>query len=123
MSAVGRLAKENLNVALQLTDWVRPGELSDASTIAPGSGAVLRRGLRRVAVYRRPSGQLCELSAICPHLGCVVGWNATENSWDCPCHGSRFDPYGQVINGPAISGLASVEEPQPKDKRWTKTAM
>ena len=109
VSAVGRLAKENLNVALQLADWVRPGELADSSTVAPGSGAVLRRGLRRVAVYRRPSGQLCELSAICPHLGCIVRWNAAERTWDCPCHGSRFLPEGGVIAGPAIRALTPLD--------------
>jgi Rieske Fe-S protein len=109
ISAVGRLAKENLNVAVQLTDWVRPGQLADASTIAPGSGAVLRHGLRRVAVYRRPSGQLCELSAICPHLGCIVRWNAAERTWDCPCHGSRFQPEGGVIAGPATRALTSLD--------------
>jgi glycine/D-amino acid oxidase-like deaminating enzyme/nitrite reductase/ring-hydroxylating ferredoxin subunit len=109
VSSVGRLAKENLNVALQLTDWVRPGELTDASTLAPGTGAVLRRGLRRVAVYRRPSGQTCELSAICPHLGCIVRWNAAERTWDCPCHGSRFQPEGGVIAGPATRGLTPLD--------------
>ena len=82
-------------------------------TIAPGSGAVLRRGLRRVAVYRRPNGQLCERSAICPHLGCIVRWNAAERTWDCPCHGSRFHPDGAVIAGPATRGLAPLDaEPQ-----------
>ena len=109
VGAVGRIARENVNVARQLADWVRPGDLGDAATIAASSGAVLRRGLRRVAAYRRPSGQLCELSAICPHLGCIVRWNAAERTWDCPCHGSRFHPEGHVISGPATRGLAPLE--------------
>ena len=116
--AVGTLVRENLNVALQLADWVRPGELNDTATIAPGSGAVLRRGLRRVAVYRRQSGQLCELSAICPHLGCIVRWNAAERTWDCPCHGSRYHPDGSLISGPATRGLAPLEmEPEALPER------
>jgi Rieske Fe-S protein len=110
VAAAGRFARENLNVGLQLADWIRPGDLGDPATIAPGSGAVLRRGLRRVAVYRRPSGQLCELSAICPHLGCIVRWNASERTWDCPCHGSRFHPDGAVIAGPATRALSPLDE-------------
>ena len=118
VAAAGRFARENLNVGLQLADWIRPGDLGDAATIAPGSGAVLRRGLRRVAVYRRPSGQPCELSAICPHLGCIVRWNASERTWDCPCHGSRFHPDGAVIAGPATRGLAPLDaEPEAVPER------
>jgi glycine/D-amino acid oxidase-like deaminating enzyme/nitrite reductase/ring-hydroxylating ferredoxin subunit len=118
MGAIGRLTQENFNVMLQLGDWIRRGDVHDAATIAPGSGAVLRRGLRRVAAYRRPSGELCELSATCPHLGCIVRWNAAERTWDCPCHGSRFHPEGSVISGPATRGLASVErEPEALPER------
>ena len=109
MGSVGRLVRENLNVASQLADWVRPGDVGDAAAIAPGSGAVLRRGLRRVAVYRRPSGELRELSATCPHLGCIVRWNAAERTWDCPCHGSRFHPEGNVLSGPTTRGLAPLD--------------
>jgi len=118
IGAVGTLARENLNNMMQLTDWVRRGDVHDAANIAPGSGAVLRRGLRRVAVYRRPSGRLCELSAICPHMGCIVRWNAAERTWDCPCHGSRYHPEGGVISGPATRGLALLEhEPEALPER------
>jgi len=49
------------------------------------------------------------LSAVCPHLGCVVAWNATEATWDCPCHGSRFSDKGKVYQGPANTDLTPVE--------------
>lgn len=103
--------KENLNVAAQYADLVTGGEVESVDEIAPGAGAVVRRGLFKVAVYRDDRGALHELSAICTHLGCVVDWNAAEKSWDCPCHGSRFDKLdGHVLNGPAISALAAADE-------------
>jgi Rieske Fe-S protein len=64
-------------------------------------------------VYRDEQGVIHERSAVCTHLYCIVAWNSTERTWDCPCHGSRYDPYGRVINGPAIADLRPLEEPQP----------
>ena len=68
-------------------------------------------GLTKHAVYRDDQGRLHTVSAVCTHMGCIVGWNPTESTWDCPCHGSRFDPYGKVVNGPAIDDLVEVTEP------------
>jgi glycine/D-amino acid oxidase-like deaminating enzyme/nitrite reductase/ring-hydroxylating ferredoxin subunit len=102
-------AKENLNVAAQYSSWVTPGDVSSAEEIRAGSGAILRRGLSKIAAYRDALGVLHERSAVCPHLGCIVAWNATESSWDCPCHGSRFEPDGKVLNGPAKSPLERLE--------------
>ncbi len=76
-----------------------------ADAIAPGTGAIMREGLEQIAVYRDEHGALHRHSALCTHLGCVVGWNDVEKTWDCPCHGSRFHPLGSVLNGPAIDGL------------------
>ena len=104
------LLKENLDVAVQYRDWVRPGETDDVANIPPGEGAVVRRGVHRVAAYRDEQGNLHERSATCTHLRCVVHWNSTEKSWDCPCHGSRFDAFGNVVNGPAIMALGPAEE-------------
>jgi nitrite reductase/ring-hydroxylating ferredoxin subunit len=97
---------ENLNVMRQYGDWLTAGEVRSADEVAPGSGAVLRRGLHKVAVHRDDQGAIHELSATCPHLGCIVHWNDAEKTWDCPCHGSRFDRLGKVINGPANQDLA-----------------
>ena len=118
-SSAMEFAKENLNVAVQYADWVRPGEVRSPDDIPPGSGAVIRRGARKIAVYRADDGQLHERSAVCTHLKCIVDWNSAERSWDCPCHGSRFDPYGAVLNGPAIKALGPVEEAEeePRKKR------
>lgn len=109
LRASGEFASENLNVAAQYADWVTGGDVSSADEIAPGSGAILRSGLSKIAAYREPCGTLHKLSATCTHLGCVVRWNSTEKSWDCPCHGTRYDPLGRVVNGPAVRPLAPVE--------------
>ena len=77
--------------------------------LQPGEGTVLRNGGRDIAVYRSPSGEVMALSPSCTHLGCYVRWNAAETSWDCPCHGSRFDITGEVLVGPATHPLNRVE--------------
>jgi glycine/D-amino acid oxidase-like deaminating enzyme/nitrite reductase/ring-hydroxylating ferredoxin subunit len=107
---IEQFAKENADVAVQLVkDFISPGEVSAATDIPRGEGRLMRRGLKKVAVYRDESGTLHEKSAVCTHLGCLVDWNSAEKSWDCPCHGSRFDPYGKVVNGPAISELGDPD--------------
>lgn len=109
LKAAGEFARENLNVAAQYSDLVTGGDVDGVREIAKGTGAVLRDGLKKIAVYRDTHGVLHKCSAVCPHLGCIVDWNAGEKTWDCPCHGSRFDPLGKVLNGPAISGLERAE--------------
>jgi Rieske Fe-S protein len=104
--SAGEFVRENVNVAAQYVDWVTPGEVSSPEEIAPGSGAIMRQGTQKFAVYRDESGTPHIRSAVCTHLYCIVDWNSVEKTWDCPCHGSRFDPYGKVVNGPAISDLA-----------------
>jgi glycine/D-amino acid oxidase-like deaminating enzyme/nitrite reductase/ring-hydroxylating ferredoxin subunit len=110
LRAAGEFAKENLNVVAQYADWVTGGEVDSTEKISRGDGAIIRRGLSKIAAYRDEQGQLHERSATCTHLGCIVAWNGDEKTWDCPCHGSRFDAYGRVINGPANSDLAQVDE-------------
>jgi glycine/D-amino acid oxidase-like deaminating enzyme/nitrite reductase/ring-hydroxylating ferredoxin subunit len=103
--------KENLNVALQYGEFMLPG--AQADSIEPGEGAVVRRGVRRVAVYVDEAGARHECSAVCTHLGGPVNWNRAEKSWDCPCHGARFDPYGRVLTGPATRDLEVLSSEQP----------
>lgn len=109
LRSLGEYAKENLNVTAQFREYVTSGDVHSLGSIVPGEGAVIRRGLHKIAAYRDLTGKLHECSAVCTHIGCVVAWNSLEKSWDCPCHGSRFDPLGMVIAGPARSSLAPIE--------------
>jgi glycine/D-amino acid oxidase-like deaminating enzyme/nitrite reductase/ring-hydroxylating ferredoxin subunit len=103
---------ENANAAAQFRDYVTLGSTKSVEEIMPGQGAVLRDGMKKIATYRDENGKLHAFSAVCPHLQCVVRWNACEKTWDCPCHGSRFDALGCVLNGPAISDLKRVDAPK-----------
>jgi glycine/D-amino acid oxidase-like deaminating enzyme/nitrite reductase/ring-hydroxylating ferredoxin subunit len=108
LRAAGAFLRENLNVAAQYTEWVTAGELRSAEELAPGGGGVMRDGVKKIALYRDDQGTVHAFSALCPHLGCVVAWNAAEKTWDCPCHGSRFNARGEVVHGPARQGLDSL---------------
>lgn len=110
--AAGEFMRENLNVAAQYTDWMTGGDVDAAENIPNDQGAVLREGLTKIAAYRDEQGTLHTCSAVCPHLSCIVAWNHAEKTWDCPCHGSRFDKLGKVLNGPAISDLSPVKREQ-----------
>jgi glycine/D-amino acid oxidase-like deaminating enzyme/nitrite reductase/ring-hydroxylating ferredoxin subunit len=105
VKAAGTFLQENLNVAKKYVDLVTPGDVKSVEQIPNDSGAVIRHGLKKLACYRDAEGTLHQFSAICPHLECVVTWNDAEKTWDCPCHGSRFDATGSVVNGPANTNL------------------
>jgi nitrite reductase/ring-hydroxylating ferredoxin subunit len=118
--ALRTFLSENLNVAKQYGAWLSGGDVSSPDEVPAGEGRLLRRGLTKVALYRDEHGTMHECSAVCPHLGCIVEWNGVEKTWDCPCHGSRFDGYGQVINGPAASDLTPVEETEDAPARGSR---
>ncbi|MGI5218133.1 FAD-dependent oxidoreductase [Nocardia sp. CA-290969] len=107
----GTLLKSGLEVGRHLVgDRLAPGTFVDtAADLPPGSGAVMRRSGRRCAVYRDTDGELHTVSAVCTHLGCVVAFNDAETSWDCPCHGSRFDIDGKILEGPATEPLEQID--------------
>ncbi len=109
--ALREFVGENVNVARRYAEWITPGEVSSIDEIAPGHGAIMRKGLKKLAVYRDTQGASHTFSAACTHLGCIVHWNDTEKSWDCPCHGGRFDPHGKVTNGPPIRPLTPHDSP------------
>jgi Rieske Fe-S protein len=106
LASAAELVKENLNVGRRfLGDHLARPDARSFDALAPGEGAIVRDGTRKVAAYRDEEGELHAVSAVCTHLGCQVKWNRAERSWDCPCHGSRFDVDGEVIQGPAVKGL------------------
>jgi glycine/D-amino acid oxidase-like deaminating enzyme/nitrite reductase/ring-hydroxylating ferredoxin subunit len=81
-------------------------EGSSFRSVRPGEGKIIENQGTKIAAYRQPDGSLTLRSATCTHMGCIVAWNAAEQTWDCPCHGSRFTPTGRVISGPAEKPLA-----------------
>lgn len=81
----------------------------DPADVPNGEARIIQRGWMKVALYRDHAGVAHAVSPICTHLQCVVRWNSAETSWDCPCHGSRFDPDGRVLHGPAVKDLPAVD--------------
>lgn len=107
--ATGDFLKEVGNMAAQYLDYLSEGDLPSVENLQRDSGAIVNIGLRKVAVYRDAGNVIHAYSAICPHLGCILKWNDSERSFDCPCHGSRFTYEGKVINGPAQTDLKKLE--------------
>jgi len=119
------LIKGNLNVGAQYLKWCSGSEVPDIEDISYDNGAVMLKGIHYVAVYRDDKGSFHEMSAVCPHLKGTSGihnstnnllvlthrdvgiirWNPAEKTWDCPCHGSRFDRFGKVVTGPSNEDL------------------
>jgi len=110
LSVIPKFIKENLNVAWQYRDWLTSGEMKKIEALSKEEGVVIRKGLKKLAVYKDIDSNIHVNSAFCPHLGGCVRWNSGEKSWDCPCHGSRFNGCGRVITGPAINDLYPCEE-------------
>ncbi len=105
---LGEFMKDGMTMALQYAKWLTPGDAETETAVPRGSGAVIRQGANKIAVYCDEEGHLHECSAVCPHLGGIVSWNEGEKSWDCPVHGSRFDCFGKVVNGPAKEDLEPI---------------
>lgn len=116
LGAVGEFARHNANAIGQYADWLSAADASTVDGIARGNSGLVRHGLGKWAVHRDNNGVLHVCSAVCPHLGGLVRWNASERTWDCPCHGSRFTIDGQVINGPANVPLTVIPADQLIDK-------
>lgn len=109
VTSLEEFVREQAGSAKNLMEFFTAGEIASADELAPGEGGLLRRGIKKVAVYKGEDGAVIERSAVCTHLGCIVHWNGLEKCWDCPCHGSQFAPDGQVLNGPAVNPLGAIE--------------
>lgn len=97
---------EGLDTAKELLSGVLPKpSANEIQSLPHGEGKVFSVNHERVAISRDMAGNLHSVSAVCSHLGCIVAWNNGEQSWDCPCHGSRFDQTGNVLHGPAVNEL------------------
>lgn len=103
------MMKEGLNANLQFSDYLKPAEIKSPDELEKGQGAIMRDGLRKIAVYKDDDGQVHQCSAVCTHWKALVRWNPAEKTWDCPVHGSRFNACGKLIQGPANQDLAPVE--------------
>lgn len=105
-------AKENVTVTKHLArDYLGTERIDSFDGVAPGQARVATKNGQKLAIHRTEAGELKVLSAVCPHMKCIVHWNAAESTWDCPCHGSRFDTDGEVIEGPAYHPLGRPEGP------------
>jgi Rieske Fe-S protein len=103
--------KENVDYPYYfIKDKLLSGESKPISSVKKGEGKILRLDGRRVAVYRGDKGSVTKLSPNCTHMGCIVHWNSAESTWDCPCHGSRFQATGEVHAGPAETPLEPVKD-------------
>lgn len=108
VASAGAFAKGNADVATELVGGYLAKKPKSFEELSPGEAAVLKIDGDNVAGYRDENGRLHAVSAVCTHLGCLVGFNETDRTWDCPCHGSRFALDGEVIHGPAVKALAAT---------------
>jgi glycine/D-amino acid oxidase-like deaminating enzyme/nitrite reductase/ring-hydroxylating ferredoxin subunit len=110
LRGLGTYLKEVVNSTAPYSDWLTSGDVTSIADIPNGEGAVVRMGVQKVAAFKDSLGRVHMCSAVCPHLNGIVRWNSAEKTWDCPCHGSRFDRTGKVINGPAPTGLKEIAD-------------
>ena len=110
LRTLSTFVSETASSTAPYADWISPGDVESIQDIPTGEGAVIRDGLTKIAAYKDHHGRVHCLSAVCPHLSGIVRWNSMEKTWDCPCHGSRFDRRGHVIHGPAAHGLRPLPD-------------
>lgn len=101
--------KENADVAWHfVADRFGTEDLDSIKDLEPEKGIIAELKGEKIAVYKNTNGTVTALSSVCTHAGCTVTFNDAEKSWDCPCHGGRFDINGKVITGPPRKDLAQI---------------
>lgn len=108
-ASAGQLLEEGLHAARDLARLPLSPPRAAAEELPPGHGGVVEWDGRKAGVYKAPDGRCYAVDVRCPHLGCQLEWNPDEESWDCPCHGSRFDCRGKLLTGPAQRDLRGEE--------------
>ena len=113
LSSVPDAVHQNVHAGKEfVSGWLETLSGTDVQGLAPGEGTVVREGGTPTGVYRGEDGRLRAVSAVCTHTDCIVEWNGAEQSWDCPCHGSRFNAEGAVLEGPANEPLSAAAVPE-----------
>lgn len=109
VAGFANFVKENTDVAYRfVADRVSVKQLDALIELSPGTGAVVKYQDEQIALYKSPEGSISALSPVCTHAGCIVAWNDAEKSWDCPCHGGRYDIHGNVLTGPPRKNLQAI---------------
>ncbi len=110
VAAFTEFVKHNADVVKTFVGkWLSPDELKEFASLAPGEGKVVKYGPETIAVHKDQHGKLYAVNPACTHVKCAVAWNNAEQSWDCPCHGSRFSADGEVLTAPATRALEPIE--------------
>lgn len=104
VASAKRLGEFGMTAVKNLSRNIPIGD-SDTADLTTGQAKIITKNGEKIAVYKDLSGTIHAVSAKCTHMGCIVKWNNAETSWDCPCHGSRFDTEGNVLTAPAIQNL------------------
>jgi Rieske Fe-S protein len=110
VASFGKFVSENSDVAKELVTGILPRQKLDSfSGLAPGEAKVVEYEGNKTGIYKDEAGNLFAIDPVCPHMKCLVEWNNTEKSWDCPCHGSRFSYTGELLTGPSTHDLKAYQ--------------
>lgn len=110
IASLSQMVKENLDVVKHfVADRIGVEQLGEFAALSKEEGKIVRYEEQTIAIYKDSNGKLNALKPVCPHAGCIVQWNGVEKSWDCPCHGARYDITGKMLNGPSDKDLEPIE--------------
>lgn len=102
---IPQIARDSGHAVKELTKRFFHVPEETANVLKRGYGAIVETSQGKMGVYKSEEGEMFKVDIVCPHLGCELTWNPDEQSWDCPCHGSRFDVRGNLLDGPAQEGI------------------